>query len=44
MADITLIDKHRTHVWKPKLREIAFPVRADCAACGSPIDRPKSLG
>lgn len=22
-ADITLIDKHRTHVWKPKLREIA---------------------
>ena len=23
MADITLIDKHRTHVWKPKLHEIA---------------------
>ena len=22
-ADITLIDKHRTHVWKPKLHEIA---------------------
>ena len=23
MADVTLIDKHRTHVWKPKLHEIA---------------------
>ena len=23
LADITLIDKHRTHVWKPKLHEIA---------------------
>jgi NADH dehydrogenase len=22
-ADVTLIDKHRTHVWKPKLHEIA---------------------
>jgi NADH dehydrogenase len=22
-ADITLVDKHRTHVWKPKLHEIA---------------------
>ena len=22
-ADITLIDKNRTHVWKPKLHEIA---------------------
>ena len=23
MADMTLVDKHRTHVWKPKLHEIA---------------------